>query len=149
MSPAPATDRRLSSCLMGLIFGLLLVGLVSGTPLRHVVQVLPACIVLVALSRSAPWSPYAASAIFTFWLLIMALIWLFLLGIAHVLTGNFTRPEIILTVFIGGWCLLGLFQFFRAPTVAALTTRIVAFVGFALLQVAVLWLSLQPYLSHR
>jgi hypothetical protein len=149
MPPVSSTDRRLSSCLMGLIFGLLLVGLVSGTPLRHVVQVLPACVVLVALSRRASWSPYAAIAIFAFWLLIMTLIWLFLLGIAHILSGTFTRAEIILTIFIGGWSMFGLINFFRTRTTSTLTSCIVAFVGAALLQVGALWLSLQPYLSHR
>lgn len=149
MPPVPSADRRLSSCLMGLIFGLILVGLVSGTPLRHVVQVLPACIVLVARSQRASWSPYAATAIFAFWLLIMLLIWLYLLGIARIITGDFTKTETILTVFIAGWCLLGLFHFVRTPTTITLTTRIVSFVAFALLQVGALWLSLQPCLSHR
>ena len=134
---------------MGMIFGLILVGLVSGSPLRHVVQVLPACIVLVALSQRASWGPYAAMTIFMFWFLIMALIWLYLIGLAHVVTGNFTKPETILTIFIGGWCLLGLFHFVRAPTTTMFTTRIAAFTGVAALQVAALWLSLQPYLSHH
>ena len=149
MPPVSSTDRRISSCLMGLIFGLLLVGLVSGTPLRHVVQVLPACVVLVALSRRATWSPSASAALFAFWLLIMILIWLFLLGLAHILTGNFSRAETILTFFIGGWSLFGLVNFFRTPASTSLTSRLTAFVAFALLQVAVLWLSMQPYLSHR
>ncbi len=145
----PQTDRRLNSCLMGIILGLILVGIVSGTPLRHVVQVLPACIILVALSRPTPWGRYAALAIFCFWLLIMVLIWLYLLGLAHVLTGNFTRPEIILTIFIGGWSLIGLFRFFTSPPSAKPPTRIISFVGVAVFQIVALWLSLQPYLSHR
>ncbi len=142
-------DRRLNSCLMGIILGLILVGLVSGTPLRHVVQVLPACIVLVALNRPTPWTSYAALAIFLFWLLIMLLIWLHLLGLAHVLSGTFSTTETVLTIFIGGWCLVGLFRFFTTPTAAKLPARIIAFVGFALLQIAALWISLQPYLAHR
>jgi hypothetical protein len=143
------TDRRLNFCLIGLIFGLLLVGLVSGTPLRQVVQVLPACIVLLALSLPASWSPYAALAIFSFWLLIMALNWLQILGISHVLTGTFSRAEAILNLFIAGWCLIGLFRFLAAPSSAKLPARIIAFLSFAALQIAALWLSLQPYLSHR
>jgi hypothetical protein len=143
------SDRRLNSCLMGIILGLILVGLVSGTPLRHVVQVLPACIVLVALNRPTPWTSYAALAIFIFWLLIMALIWLHILGLAHILSGNFSRAETVLTFFIGGWCLVGLFRFFTTPTSAKLAARVTAFAGFALLQIAALWLSLQPSLSNR
>ena len=143
------SDRRLNSCLMAIILGLILVGIVSGTPLRHVVQVLPACIVLVALNRPASWMPYAALAIFIFWLLIMALIWLHLLGLTHIFAGNFSRAETVLTFFIGGWCLVGLFRFFTTPTAAKLPARVIAFVGFALLQVSALWLSLQPSLSNR
>ncbi len=145
----PQTDRRLNYCIMGIILGLILVGLVSGTPLRHMVQVLPACIILVASGQRNTWGHYAALAIFSFWLLIMLLIWLHLLGLAHVLTGDFSRPEIVLTIFIGGWCLIGLYRFSTSPASAKPATRIIAFVAFTLLQVAALWISLQPYLSHR
>ncbi|HEY2118907.1 MAG TPA: hypothetical protein VGH37_06960 [Candidatus Acidoferrum sp.] len=142
----PPTDRRLNVCLIGIILGLLLVGFVSGTPLRHVVQVLPACIVLVALRRGASWGPYAAYAIFSFWLLIMTLIWLHLLGLVHLITGNLSTIEIILTIFIAGWCLLGIIRVSFAGKPAI---RILGFLSFALLQIAALWLSMQPYLSHR
>lgn len=146
MPSVSSTDRRLSSCLIGLIFGLLLVGLVSGTPLRHVVQVLPACIVLVALKRGASWAPLAAYAIFSIWLLLMTLIWLHLLNLVHLITGNFSTPETILTIFIAGWSVLGII---RTPFTAKLAVRVIAFLSSAILQIAALWLSSQPYLSHR
>lgn len=142
----PPSDRRLNPCLIGVILGLLLVGLVGGTPLRHALQVMPACIVLVALIRGASWGPLAAYAIFSFWLLIMVLIWLHLLGIAHILNGSFSTIEIILTVFVGGWCLFGIIS---TPFSAKLAVRVFAFLSFALLQIAALWLSLQPYFARR
>ncbi|HEY4977711.1 MAG TPA: hypothetical protein VII25_00975 [Candidatus Acidoferrum sp.] len=142
----PPSDRRLNPCLIGVILGLLLVGLVGGTPLRHALQVMPACIVLVTLIRGASWGPLAAYAIFSFWLLIMVLIWLHLLGIAHILNGSFSTIEIILTVFVGGWCLFGIIS---TPFSAKLAVRVFAFLSFALLQIAALWLSLQPYFARR
>jgi hypothetical protein len=106
-------EQRLRSCMIGLIIGLLLVGYVSGTPLRHVVQVLPACVALLLLRRGPSWSPYAALPIFFFWLLLMALIWLHLFGVAHAITGHFSWIEIVLTVFIALWSLFGMLNFFR------------------------------------
>jgi hypothetical protein len=145
----PEPDRRLSSCLIGLILGLLLVGFVSGTPLRHVVQVLPASLALFLLRRRPSWSPYAALAIFLFWFLIMGLIWLHLLGLAHIIIGNFSHVEIILTVLIAIWTLFGLLNFFRSSSSATMTSRILSFSLFLALQIAALWLSMQSYLSHR
>lgn len=146
---SPPTDRRLSSCLMGVILGLLLVGLVSCTPLRHVVQVLPACIVLIVLRRRASWALYAAATIFAFWLIVMTLIWLFLLGLTDVLRGEFSTAEVILTLFIGVWCILGLFNFSRIAMSASMIARIVASLSATILQVAALWASMQTYISHR
>ena len=146
MPPVPSADRRLSSCLIGVILGLILVGLVSGTPLRHVIQVLPACIALVGLTRGASWAPLAAYETFSFWLLVMTLIWLHLLNLVHLITGNFSITEIILTFFIAGWCVLGII---RTPFTGTRAVRVIAFLSFALLQIGALWLSLQPYLSHR
>jgi hypothetical protein len=145
----PEPDRRLTSCLIGLIVGLLLVGFVSGTPLRHVVQVLPASLALFLLRRRPSWSPYAALPIFLFWFLIMGLIWLHLLGLAHIITGNFSHVEIILTIFIAIWSLAGLLSFFRSSSSATLAARILAFSIFLALQIAALWLSMQPYISRR
>ena len=145
----PEPDRRLSSCLIGLILGLLLVGFVSGTPVRHVVQVLPASLALFLLRRRPSWSPYAALPIFLFWFLIMGLIWLHLLGLAHIITGNFSHVEIILTVLIAIWTLFGLLNFFRSSFSATMTSRVLSFSLFLALQIAALWLSMQPYLSHR
>jgi hypothetical protein len=63
------------ACLIGLALALLLVGMVSGTFLRHVVQVLPSVLALVILRRRAAWGAYAALPIFMIWTGIVILIW--------------------------------------------------------------------------
>jgi hypothetical protein len=53
------------------------------------------------IRRKSFWGIYAALPIFVFWLFIMTLIWLFLLGMASAVRGHFTVVEIILRLLIG------------------------------------------------
>ena len=53
-------NRTVSYCLLGMVVSLLLVGLVSGTPIRHVIQVTPACVIAAAVWRGLTWSRAAA-----------------------------------------------------------------------------------------
>jgi hypothetical protein len=84
-----------------LVVALLCVGIVSHTFARHVVQVIPPVVALVIVLRGSNFGPAAAAPIFTFWLGVMANIWMFLLGIARIFTGTFTLIEIALTLVIG------------------------------------------------
>jgi hypothetical protein len=111
----PLSGRPVLVSLLGVIISLLLVGVVSGTPLRHLVQVTPGAIVLMAVWRRSSWAIYGAIAIFLLWLTLMTFIWLFLLGIARLITGTFSPVEIALTISIGAFCLIGLASSFRTP----------------------------------
>jgi len=135
-------------CLVGIILSLLLVGVVSATLLRHVIQIAPVVAALVAVARRAKWETHAALPIFIFWFIIMVLIWLYLLGIARIVSGRFTPAEIVSTVIIGVCCLCGVASSLRTPTTASRTLRILMFVIFAALQVGAMWLSLSPFISH-
>ena len=126
-----------------------LVGVVSGTPLRHLVQVTPPAIALVAVWRRNSRALYGAIAIFLLWLTLMTFIWLFLLGIARIITGTFSPVEIALTISVGAFCLLGLASCFQTQVSSPWLLRIVAFIGFVAIQVAGLWLSFQPYVARR
>ncbi len=53
---------------------LLAVGVVSGTFLRHVVQVLPIIVVASVLTQRPDWGAYAAFPIFLFWALAVLMI---------------------------------------------------------------------------
>src|SRR5262245_49919634 len=101
------SERLVWLGLVGLVVGLLAVGVVSGTPLRHALQVLPVLVVGVAARRRASWASFAALPLFVFWLLIMVAIWLWLLGLARVVSGRFTPAEVGLTILIGLSCVLG------------------------------------------
>lgn len=141
-------SRLLCLCLGGLIVSLLLVGVVSTTPLRHFIQVVPAMIALGCVWRRIDWSGYAALPVFLVWLLIMSLIWLFLLGIAHIITGTFSTAERVLTITSGLSCVIGIGATFRVGS-PKWWRRVVAFVFFALLTIAAVWVSLQPSFAQR
>src|SRR6478609_3234964 len=128
--------------LIGILAGLLLVGLVSGTPIRHVIQVAPVVMAIALLLKRVHGAPYAALPLFVFWLGIMVLIWLFLLGIARITTGHFTPAEIVLTVVIGAASAWGLLAALRAPSLISVGRRIAWTLAFAAFQIFAMWVSL-------
>jgi hypothetical protein len=142
-------ERLVRLCLGALILGLLLVGLVSGTLLRHLVQVLPAAIALGLVWRRVPWATYSALPVFLFWLLVMLLIWLSLLGVASIITGTFSAAERILTLAIGLSAIVGSAGVLRTAVDVGWAKRALVFLAFAVFQVAAMWASLQPVVSHR
>jgi len=141
--------RIVIACLVILMASLLAVGVVSGTAIRHVVQVLPGVILLSFFARRFAWLPYAAMAIFAFFLFIMMLIWLFLLGIAQIVTGTFTAAEVALTVVIGLASVGGIVAAWRVPRTVNRGAQVGAFLLAAVVQVGAMWLSLQPFLANR
>lgn len=139
----------IGAALAGVTVSLLLVGVVSGTPVRHVVQIAPVVLATIAVGRRMPWASYAALAVFMFWLVIMSFIWLWLLGIANIVTGTFSAAEIVLTIVIGASCFAGIAAWWRSASPTRASIRASAFVVFAAIQVAAMWLSLQPGFETR
>lgn len=142
-------EKISAAALLTVLVGLLLVGLVSGTIIRHAVQVLPVLVASLVVVLRPAWSRFAAIPIFAFWLFIMLLIWLYLLGLASVVTGQFTPPEVGLTVVIGFACVVGLGASARTSTRSNWWAGVAAFLMFGALQVGAMWLSLQPALASR
>ncbi|HZN41207.1 MAG TPA: hypothetical protein VFD82_20545 [Planctomycetota bacterium] len=142
-------ERTLAWALVAVIVSLLLVGVVSHTPLRHAVQVSPMVVVLGFRLARFGWSRFAAMAMLAFWLCIMVLIWLYLLGITKVVTGTFSVAEIALTVAIGLGSAVGIGAAFLARDSSRWPTRLAVFLVAAAIQVATTWLSVQPGLEHR
>ena len=118
-----------------MVVSLLLVGLVSGTPIRHVIQVTPACLVAAFAWRGLTGSRAAALPIFLIWLFLMTLIWLYLLK--------------IVAVIIGISAIGGIVFVFRRRDTARWTARLLGFLVSAILQIAALWLSFQPAFARR
>ena len=111
-------DRKQTTvalCLAGVAGSLLIVGVVSGTVARHVIQIVPIVLALAAVTRRQPWGPFAALPIFAFWLLLMTLIRLYVAGVPMFFTGNFTSIEIALTVPIGLLCVTGTPRWHPSP----------------------------------
>ena len=144
-----STERLVSLCVATVGIALLLVGLVSGTPIRHVIQVIPVGIALFLGARRSPWAPAAALPLFVFWFFIMSLIWLWLLGLARIVTGKFSPAEIGLTIVIGLGCAVGGVAALRCRTDRGGVQRAVAFMLFAGLQISAMWVSLQRFIASR
>jgi len=142
-------EKTTAWCLVALIASLLAIGLASSLILRHILQALPAAFILAVVMKRWRGATYAALAVFLFWLLIMTLIWLFLLGLARILTGTFSPAEITFTITTGIATALGIGAVLRARRNAALGRCLITFLVGAALQVFAMWLSLQPMFAHR
>jgi hypothetical protein len=117
---------KLAGCLAGAFISLILVGQVSNTLTRHLIQIVPIIIAFAAALTKRKWAVFAAFPLFIFWLLIMIFIWLYLLKIANITRGHFTTPEIALTIVIGICCVYGIILSLARLATSRLTT--VAFI---------------------
>jgi hypothetical protein len=145
-SPRDTAPRMWPSVvgLGGLIAALLAVGIVSGTLVRHVIQVSPPGLALLLVAAGSPFARAAALPLLTFWAGLMGIIWLFLFGLARIIGGHFTIVEIVLTIVIATACMVGLFGGPRPTANLPRGRRITTAIVFGLLQLAALWISLQP-----
>ena len=137
------------TCLIGLAVALLLVGVVSGTFWRHVVQVLPIAFVLLILRGRPAWEAWAAVPIFIFWVGIVILIWLFLLGLSRIANGHYTALEIVLTFVMAACSSAGVVRSLARGRSLPVSGRVVAFALFAALQVAAMWVSFLRPIANR
>jgi hypothetical protein len=127
---------------------LIVVGMVSGTLRIHFVQIVPLVVLVALQTRTGTMIRVAAAAVLSWWLVTMAGIWLFLLGLSRFLSGRFSKAEILLTIVIGVACVAGLSASGRVGTVP-LIKRLPAIVLAAGLQSLALWVSYQPVVSGR
>src|ERR1043166_767261 len=140
--------QRIAIALAAVVIALLVVGPVTGLIFRHIVQVLPAALLLLIFRRRS-WFAYGALPVSLIWFVLMVLAWLWIVFRIPILTGTFTPIEIVLTIIIGGAALAGiLFTLIERPRTSA-GAGIAAFVVMLALQVGALWLSFQPYLANR
>ena len=120
---------------------LVLVGIVSGTILRHVVQIIPIALV-VGLIRTRPnVGGYAALPIFAFWTFVVVMIWLFLLGLSGFASGRYSPTEVVATVAMIGCSLFGAVNAIQLGRSLRPMHRVLVFVLFLVLQLVVMWIS--------
>lgn len=138
------------SCL-AILIALNVVGAVSIRPgsLRHQVQTLPLWVPIVTGFQGREVAKWAALPCQLFWLLIMVVIWLFLLGWAQIVSGHFTATEIVLTLIVGTASIGGLVAAVRTRTTVRPISAIGWVVTLAVLQIGAMWLSLFPYIAGR
>ncbi len=137
------------TCLIGLALALLLVGVASGTILRHVVQIVPIVAVLIVLRRRPASGAYAALPIFITWIGIVTLIWLFLLGLSRIANGRYTPVEVVSTLVMAVCSVSGALATFSLGRPLSLLRRAAVFALFGGLQLAAMWVSFLEPIAHR
>lgn len=142
-------QARVSISLVTLAVALLFVGAVSGTVLRHLVQITPIVGALLLLRRKPAWGAYGAIPIFLCWLLIAILIWLFLLGLSRIANGHYTLAEILATVVMAAAAFTGLVASFAVGKELRVSDRVIAIGGFAVAQFAAMWVSFLGPIANR
>ena len=133
------------------LIALYIVGAVSVPPgsLRHEVQTLPLWFPIVSGLQRKEVAKWAALPCQIFWLTIMILIWLFLLGWARIVSGQFSPTEIAMTLVVGVASFVGIGANVRWRTNVRPFTAVAVFVVFAILQVLAFRVSLIPYVARR
>jgi hypothetical protein len=124
-----------------IMLALLIVGIVSNTIPRHLIQIFPVALAMmlsIVRSRGSHWH---AIPIFLIWFIIMGLIWFYLLGIADIVTGQFTPTEVAMTIIIGIACLYGIWEAISVKSNTPAAVNALVFIIFAGLQMLALWLS--------
>jgi len=140
----------ISICSLAIILALVAgVGGVTGLVWRHVIQTLPFWYVIVLGFRRSAATGWMALPCFIFWFAIMILIWLYLLGLARVLTGHFTLIEIAMTIIVGLSSLIGILSFVRFKSRVRLWAAMALFVLFAAAQWGCFLLSITPRFANR
>jgi hypothetical protein len=141
--------RILIACCVSIIAALLVVGAVSHGVVRHMVQTAPFWIAIVLAIRQSGWSKWAALPCFCFWLLLMILIWLFLLGWARIVSGAFSTTEIAMTVIVGLASITGIVTAARIKSGVRVWPAAGVVLLVSALQAAALKLSLLTAIGHR
>jgi hypothetical protein len=131
------------------LVALYVVGAVSHGSLRHEVQTLPLWAPIVLGFRRRDLAKWSALPCFVFWLAVMVLIWLFLLGWAHLLSGHFSAVETAMTLVVGVASLCGMVVSFRWQTTVRPVTALGAAIVFAALQLAAFRISMIPEIANR
>jgi hypothetical protein len=100
--------KGIGACCLAILVALYVVGAVSHGSLRHEVQTLPLWVPIILGFNRREMARWCALPCLIFWLGIMVLIWLFLLGWAHVISGHFSPVEIAMTLIVGVASVVGL-----------------------------------------
>ena len=150
MDLRPAGTIVIAICCLVIIAALVLgVGLATHLVLRHIVQTAPLWISVILGFRHSRMAAWAALPLFLVWLILMALIWLYLLGISNLLSGHFAPVEITMTIIVGAAAIAGIAGFIRFKSSLAPARAVGIFVLMLAIQLACLRVSFLPAIAHR
>src|ERR1043166_49784 len=99
--------RTIGWCALAIILSLYVVGVVSHGVIRHIVQTAPIWPAVWLGMKRSEWAKWTVFPSYLFWLGIAIVIWLFLLGKAHIVSGTFSPIEIAMTIVFAGACAVG------------------------------------------
>ncbi|HZQ20369.1 MAG TPA: hypothetical protein VFA90_16870 [Terriglobales bacterium] len=140
----------IAGCALAVIAALVAgVGFASHLVLRHIVQTLPlwfGVLLGIRRSRSAAW---VSLPCFLFWLALMIMIWLYLLGMPSIVSGHFSPLEIAMTIIVGAASVIGIVAFVCLKSFLSGAKVIGIFIVFAIAQVLCFRLSFLPAIAHR
>lgn len=135
-------------CALAQIVALIVVGTVSDGFARHVLQTSPDWIVAGLALNNARSSKWVALPVFLFWLAVMTLIWLYLLGIARIVHGHFSDIEVAMTLVVAGASLLGLVAAVSVRSSIRWYSATVILVVAGAIQVGVMAVSMRTAISN-
>jgi hypothetical protein len=125
------------------------VGLASNLVLRHVVQTLPLWAGVVLGFRRSRLTGWIALPCFIFWLFLMGVIWCYLLGLSHWISGHFSAAEIAMTIIVGVAAIAGIVAFVRCSSSVHAGLATFLFVAAGAIQFACFRASFLPAIAHR
>jgi hypothetical protein len=125
------------------------VGFPAGLVLCYVVQTLPLWIGIVFGLRRARLAAWIGLPLFLFWLTLMVFIWLYVLGIASIISGHFSPFEIAMTIMVGAASVTGIVIFTRTKSSLPPAMVVTTFVVTAVVQYACFRISFFPAIAHR
>ena len=141
-------ERLIAVCCGLVILALWVVGVTVHEVTRHLIQTAPLFIGVVFGFRSASPTRWAALALGLFWLAIAGVIALHLTGVAHLVTGTFSRREVGMVWVIGVCSAATILLALVSRSSLRLPTGIAVFVVVAAVQVGAMALSLEPGFAH-
>lgn len=139
--------KGIGVCCLAVLVALYIVGAVSHGSLRHEVQTLPLWVPIVLGFSRREVARWSALPCLLFWFGIVLLIWLFLLGWAHVVNGHFSPVEVAMTLIIGAASVTGLGLCLRKAHWSARGMALIAL--FGALQGIAFRVSLLPAIAHQ
>jgi hypothetical protein len=87
--------------------------------------------------------------VFLFWLVICGLIWSYLLGISHSVSGHFSPVEIAMTIIVGVCAMIGIAGFARFKSGLPAEWAAILFLLMAIFQWVCFRVSILPVISGR